>query len=203
MANARAFANSVVLPDGTVLVVGGEVHAVPFSDATSILQAELWDPATETFRPMASMSVPRNYHSVALLMPDGRVFSGGGGLCGSCGTNHFDAQVFTPPYLLKPDGTARSRPSITTAPASANAGTSISVTTNRAVTAFSLVRMGSVTHSVDNDQRRIPLSPTATTGTTYTLPLPADRGVALPGYYMLFAIDSTGTPSVAATVRVV
>jgi galactose oxidase len=202
MANARAFANSVVLPDGKVLVVGGEVHAVPFSDDTSILQAEMWDPATETFSLMASMSVPRNYHSVALLMPDGRVFSAGGGLCGTCGTNHADAQIFTPPYLLNPDGTARSRPTITSAPASATAGTSISVTTNRAVTKFSLVRMASVTHSVDNDQRRIPLTPTATTGTTYTLPLPADRGVALPGYYMLFALDAGGVPSVAATVRV-
>jgi galactose oxidase len=146
--------------------------------------------------------VPRNYHSVGLLLPDGRVFSGGGGLCGSCATNHFDGQIFTPPYLLNADGTAASRPVLTAAPATAAAGSSISVTTDRAVTAFSVVRMGSATHSVDTDQRRLSLTPSATAGTTYTLPLPADHGVAVPGYYMLFALDSHGVPAVSRTLRI-
>ena len=80
MANARAFANSVVLPDGKVLVVGGQAYAVPFSDATAVLTPELWDPATKTFTAMAPMTVPRDYHSFALLLPDGRVLAGGGQL---------------------------------------------------------------------------------------------------------------------------
>jgi galactose oxidase len=112
MSYARASHNSVVLPDGKVLVVGGESYPVPFSDDTSVLNPELWDPATETFTTMAAMTVPRNYHSVAMLLPDGRVFAGGGGLCGSCSTNHPDGQIFTPPYLLNADGTAAARPSI-------------------------------------------------------------------------------------------
>jgi len=202
MSHARAFHNSVVLPDGKVLVIGGESYAVPFSDDTAVLEPELWDPATETFAPMAAMTVPRNYHSVAMLLPDGRVFSGGGGLCGSCSTNHPDGQIFTPPYLLNPDGTPAPRPVITKAPATVTAGSTISVATKRAVTTFALVRMGSVTHSVDNDQRRIPLPPTSSSGTRYTLSIPADRGVVLPGYYMLFALDSAGVPSVSRIVRI-
>ena len=67
---------------------------------------------------------------------------------------------------------------------------------------FSLVRLGAVTHTVNNDQRRIPLAATAATETSYTVTIPADRGVVLPGYYMLFALDSAGVPSVARTVRV-
>jgi galactose oxidase len=202
MSYARAFHNSVVLPDGKVLVIGGESYPVPFSDDTAVLNPELWDPATETFTTMAAMTVPRNYHSVATLLPDGRVFSGGGGLCGGCSTNHPDGQIFTPPYLLNPDGTPASRPSITKAPATAAAGSTITVATKPAVARFALVRMGAATHSVDNDQRRIPLSPTSSSGTRYTLPIPADRGVVLPGYYMLFTLNSAGVPSVARIIRI-
>jgi galactose oxidase len=148
------------------------------------------------------MAVPRTYHSVALLLPDARVFSGGGGLCGTCPTNHFDGQTFTPPYLLNADGSPRSRPTITAAPATAAAGSNITLTTDRAVTAFSLVRMGSATHTVDTDQRRVPLTIGGVTGTTATVAIPADRGVVVPGYYMLFALDAAGVPSVAKLVKI-
>jgi galactose oxidase len=201
MRYARAYHNSVVLPDGKVLVVGGQAYAVPFSDNTSVMNAELWDPATETFTTMAPAGVPRNYHSVAVLQPDGRVFTGGGGLCGSCSTNHFNAEIFTPPYLLNSDGTLKSRPSITSAPTTAAYGAAITVATDRAVNRFSLVRLGTATHTVNTDQRRIGLTPTAVTG-GYRLTIPSDSGVVLPGYYMLFALDASGVPSVARTIQI-
>ena len=202
MANARAFHNSVVLPDGKVVVVGGQNFPVPFSDNTAVLSAEMWDPATETFSALAAQAVPRTYHSVALLMPDARVFTGGGGLCGTnCGTNHFDGEILTPPNLLNPDGTPAPRPVITTAPATAPNGAGITVATDRPVSAFSIVRMGTATHSVNTDQRRIALTPTPVTG-GYRLTVPADKGVALPGYWMLFALDDKGVPSVARTIRI-
>jgi Domain of unknown function (DUF1929) len=68
----------------------------------------------------------------------------------------------------------------------------MTVSTDRAVSAFSLVRMASATHSVNTDQRRIPLTIGSQNGTAYTLPVPADRGVVQPGYYLLFALDATG-----------
>jgi len=202
MAYARSFSNSVVLPDGKVLVVGGQQHPQPFTDTGAVLSPELWDPATGNFTVMAPEAIPRTYHSVALLLPDGRVFSGGGGLCNNCTTNHPDGQIYSPPYLFDPDGTLRTRPVITTAPASAAIGSAITATTNSATPTFALVRMSAVTHSVNNDQRRIPLTPTAVNGTTYTLQLPGDPGIVLPGNYMLFALDANGTPSVAAIMNI-
>ena len=201
MRYGRGYHNSVVLPDGKVLVVGGQSYLKPFSDNTSIYNAELWDPATETFSTMAAAAVPRNYHSVALLMPDGRVFTGGSGLCGSCGTNHFNGEIFTPPYLLNSDGTPRSRPAITSAPGTATRGTTITVATDRAVSRFALIRLGTVTHTVNTDQRRIALTPTAVTG-GYQLSIPTDSGVVLPGYYMLFALDGNGVPSVSRMIHI-
>jgi galactose oxidase len=202
MANARSFANSVVLPDGTVLVVGGQRRAKLFSDDTAVLATELWNPATERFTTLASIAIPRTYHSVAILLPDGRVFSGGGGLCNACAANHADGQIFTPPYLLNPDGTARSRPAILTAPSTAGAGDTLSVTTDTAVTRFALIRLGAATHTLNNDQRRISLTPTASGANAYTLNVPSDRGVVVPGNYMLFALDADGVPSIAKIIQV-
>jgi galactose oxidase len=201
MANARSFANSVVLPDGKVVVFGGENYGVPFSDNTAVLTPELWDPVRQVFDPLNPAVVPRDYHSVALLMPDGRVFTGGGGLCGGCSTNHFNAEIFTPPNLLNRDGTPAPRPIITAAPDTAANGASITVSTDRQVSAFSIVRFGAVTHTVDTDQRRIALAPTAVQA-GYTVTIPADPGIAVPGYYMLFALDGHGVPSVAKIIRI-
>ena len=200
MAYARTFVNSVVLPNGEVFVMGGQTQPVTFSDSYSVLAAELWSPALESFITLPPMQRPRNYHSVALLLLDGRVLAGGGGLCG-CPADHADAEIYTPPYLLSPDGSPAPRPAITGAPATATWGSQIAVTTDRAAAAFALVRMASVTHSVNTDQRRIPLSFTGTTG-NYQLGIPADRGVVLPGNYMLFALDAGGVPSVARTINI-
>ena len=202
MAARRTFANSVVLPDGQVLALGGQAYAQPFSDTTAAMVPEAWNPATGKFTALAPMATPRTYHSVGLLLPDARVFVGGGGLCGSCTTNHPDGQIFTPPYLLNADGTARPRPTITTAPTSAALGSTIQVTTSGPTPTFSLIRTSTVTHSVNTDQRRIPLTPTAVTGNTASLALPSDPGVVIPGQYLLFAIDANGVPSVAKTIKI-
>lgn len=204
MSYARAFANGVALPDGTVLVVGGQSYAVPFTDTTPALPAELFDPRTGAWRTMAPIAVPRTYHSVALLLPDATVVAGGGGLCGTgCAQNHFDLQVFSPPYLFNADGSRAARPAISAVSATqVRPGASLTVTTAQAVASFSLVRYGSSTHTVNTDQRRVPLVPLSVVGLVHVVTLPADPGILVPGYWMLFAINSAGVPSVATTIKI-
>jgi galactose oxidase len=202
MAFARAYHNSVILPNGQVFVVGGQSVARNFKDSDSILPTELFDPKTKTWSLMAPLSIPRNYHSVALLLPDARVISGGAGLCGKgCKENHPDAQIWTPPYLLKSDGSAAVRPQIASVSGTTfKAGATIQITTNTAST-FVIIRYASVTHTVNTDQRRIVLKTTAS-GLTYTATLPSDPGVLVAGPWMLFAISEDGVPSIAKTIRV-
>jgi len=200
----RIFANSVIIPDGTVFITGGQVYGNPFSDNSSQQTPELFNPATNTFTQLAPMAIPRTYHSTALLMFDGSVMNGGGGLCGTCATNHYDAQFFNPPYMYTATGALATRPVINSVSvASIKIGGTFTATTNSAVTkGFSLIRITSTTHTVNTDQRRIALTPSATNGLTYTLTVPNDAGVALPGAWMLFAINSVGVPSVSKVLTI-
>jgi galactose oxidase len=203
MAFPRTLQNSVVLPNGQVVVVGGMNSSQLFSDYRAVYMAELWDPQTETFTRLAPMQTPRTYHSVALLMLDGRVFVGGGGLCPDSYTvcnNHPDAEILTPPYLLNADGTPAARPAITDAPAETGFGMYGPVRTDTPVASFALVRMSAATHSVNNDQRRIPFpNPSGNPTAGYWLDIPGDT---LPGNYMLFALSASGRPSIARVVNI-
>lgn len=201
MNSARMYHNSVVLPDGTVFITGGQTGGASFTDDVSVLTPEKFDPATSSFSPLAGNVIPRNYHSVAMLLLDGTVFTGGGGLCGSCSANHFDGQIYTPQYLLN----GGARPVIKSVSKTVvGVGGTFDVTTDAAVAKWSLIRYGSATHTVNTDQRRIPLTPANPTAgsLTYNFTLPADAGIILPGYYMLFAVSAKGVPSVATTIRV-
>ena len=95
-----------------------------------------------------------------------------------------------------------SRPASTNAPTTEALGSTITATTYLAVQSFALIRLSSPTHTVNNDQRRIPLRISGTSGTQYRLALPSDPGIVTPGPWMLFAMDATGVPSVAAMIRI-
>lgn len=196
---SRVFHNSVVLPNGEVVITGGACKPRIFSDQCARLSTEIWNPNTRQFRRVANMRTPRTYHSVAILMQDGRVWVGGGGLCGNCDANHPDAEIFTPPYLYSNNSLA-TRPSISTAPATANYSSTIQVTTGGTVQEFVLMRLSSVTHSVNNEQRRIPLTANRSSGNNYQVNIP-NKDWLPPGDYFLFAMNN-GVPSVAKVIRI-
>src|SRR6185295_4457668 len=173
MAFGRRQFNLTVIADGSVLATGGNSSGASLVDLNAgVYAAEQWNPATGQWRTLASESVTRQYHSTALLLPDGRVLSSGGGICGTCDQVGYlakNAQIFTPPYLYKQDGsgTLAPRPSVTAAPAAVDYATQFAITTPEAasIAKVGLVRLGAVTHSVDMDQRYVPLSFTAGSGT--------------------------------------
>ena len=200
MGYARKFNNGVILPNGEVLVVGGNTSGREFSDQGSILAAEIWNPTTQTWREVANMSVPRNYHSVALLMTDGRVWSGGGGLC-NCSADHPDHQVYSPPYLFNADGSLATRPTISSAPTVATHGDSIAVQATIGIQKFSLIKLSGITHNLNSDLHYVNVPFSGSNG-QYQLTLHNNPNVLTPGYWMLFAINSQGTPSLASVMQI-
>ncbi len=196
MAFARSFVNLTSLPDGTVLATGGDNEKSGFNDANGVLQAEQWNPATGTWSTLAKMTEARLYHSVAVLLPDGRVFVAGGG--GDPGVpDHKSFQIYSPPYLFK-----GARPTISSAPGTVQYGANTFVATpdGASVASVSLIRTGSVTHSFDQNARALSLPFTQTAG-GLNVQMPADGNTAPPGYYMLSIVNSAGVPSVAKMVR--
>ena len=143
-----------------------------------VYNAELWNPATGHWKTLAAEQVTRQYHSSALLLADGRVLSSGGGICDDCDDVGYlgkNAQIFTPPYLFKKDGSGElaPRPEISAAPSAVPYGAAFQVTTPDAasIRKVGLIRLGSVTHSVNMEQRYVPLSFNAGSGElTATVP---------------------------------
>jgi hypothetical protein len=187
----------VTLADGEVMAIGGS-SSVDQADVNGPLPAEIWNPATETWTTVAATANPRMYHSTALLLPDGRVLAAGGGRW-STAKDYQTAEVYSPPYLFK-----GSRPVITSAPASTGYASTMSVQTPDAssIATVALVGLGSVTHTLDMDQRWVPLNFTSASG-SLNVQAPTDYNLAPPGYYMMFLIDSSGVPSVARFVQLV
>ena len=202
MAFPRSFHNMTVLPDGQVLVTGGSTTTDRANYAAAVYAAELWSPATQTWTTMSSGARPRLYHSTALLLPDATVLvAGGGRRNGRSQPDPLDqqnAEIFSPPYLFKGP-----RPSIASAPELLSYGTSFTIGTPEAalIAKVSLIALSSVTHAFNENQRFVPLSFTAGTG-SLTVQAPASGNLAPPGPYMLFLVNSAGVPSVAKMVRV-
>ena len=193
----RSFETLTVLPDGKVLATGGQTKTDGVDETTGVLPAEMWDPNTNTWTTMASSRRPRLYHSSALLLPDGRVLLAGGGAYGQA-PNERSGELYSPPYLFKGP-----RPTVTDAPAEIHYGQSFTVDTPDAsrIQKVSLVRMGTVTHNFDMDQRFMNLSMTAGSG-QISIGGPTNANIAPPGQYMVFLIDNNGVPSYGQIVKV-
>ncbi|HLA74801.1 MAG TPA: galactose oxidase-like domain-containing protein [Gammaproteobacteria bacterium] len=182
--------NSVLLPDGTLLTLGGNNSVQNYTNPQ--YEAVLYNPATNIWTRMASQVRSRAYHSTAVLLPDARVISAGddGPLNGGAMN-----EIFSPPYLFR-----GARPVITAAPATVAWKQSFVISTPSSVTKAVLIAPGATTHGNDMSQRLVPLAITPTTG-GITAVAPPSANVAPPGYYMLFVLDSQGVPSVAKWIQ--
>ena len=209
MSVGRRQFNLTMLADGSALATGGQSRSVDglVDLENPVFAAERWDPATETWTVLSSASRVRQYHSAAALLPDGRVLTGGGGICGTCTQQGYlekNIEYFSPPYLFDKDGSGRlaARPVIDSAPATIPYGGTFPVSSAQAgsIGKVGLVRLGAPTHSQDQGQRFVPLAFTGS-GSGLTVRAAATPNIAPPGYYMLFITDTAGVPSVAKIIR--
>ncbi|MDG9720833.1 kelch motif-containing protein [Streptomyces sp. DH24] len=199
------YLNSVIMPDDSVFTTNGSKDYRGRS-ASNILKAQFYDPRSNTFREAAAPLVGRNYHSEALLLPDGRVATFGSDPLFDDQQNtklgHFEQrmEVFTPPALHRG---AANRPALKDGPKALDARHRVTFRTahpERVVKAR-LMRPSAVTHTTDVEQRSIELG-VRKKGTSVTFDVPRDRALVPPGWYMLFVTDAKGTPSEAKWIQV-
>lgn len=196
----RFMSDSVLLADGTVLVVNGAGRGEADHSHDAAMEAELFDPATEKWRPLARINRERLYHSSALLLPDGRVIIAGH-------SEHWNPdkpveektiELFSPPYLFK-----GVRPTIHAAPSAVRYATDFTIDTPEAeqIKWVALVRAGSTTHTNNMDQRYVGLAIQSRQAGRLNVRAPQNGTVAPPGVYMLFIVSQTGVPAVARLVQ--
>jgi hypothetical protein len=205
---ARSHLNTVLLPDSSMVSVGGGIGSVDrdqYVVSGDERQVDLFDPVTGSWHLGAAQAEARAYHSTALLLPDATVASAGDDFNGAggpgTGLDSDTAEIYEPPYLFNPDGSHAARPSITSAPVWTTWGDSFHVgTPDGNITKAVLVAPGATTHANDMSQRVVPVAVQNEAGGVRITAPPAPNGsadVALPGYYMLFLLNDKGVPSVA------
>jgi hypothetical protein len=189
---ARKHISPVILPTGQIVIFGGNQQG-----ATSpVLNPEMFDPVSETWTVWPAATVPRMYHSVALLLHDGRVWTAG--TTPNQFTKEPRVEIFNPWY------TSETRPTISSAPTGGAYGNTITIPTPNAasITKVSLVRVSSTTHHYNTDQRLIWLQIVSKTSSSVTVSAPINNTLAPPGYYLVHVLNSAGVPSVGTFIKI-
>lgn len=201
------YLSSVLMPDDTVFTSGGSGDYRGRS-GSDILKAQFYDPKSNAFSEAAEPTVGRNYHSEALLLPDGRVATFGSDPLfddadnTKLGTFEQRIEVFTPPSLHRAGG---DRPVLGEGPRELDQNGRATFKTRDAgrIAKARLMRPSAVTHTTDVEQRSVELGLTKDPdGVTVTVQVPKDRTLVPPGWYMLFVTDLDGIPSEAKWIQV-
>ena len=194
----RSHHNTVLLPDGSKVAVGGGVGTGAqglYTVEDEQRQIEIYDPTSGSWRLGASQAEGRAYHSTAALLPDGRVISAGDNYNG--GVTSDTAEIYSPPYLFK-----GARPTISAAPTAVKWGDTFGVKSPSKVSRAVLVAPAATTHGYDMNQRHVELAVSSIVdGVGINVVAPPSANVAPPGYYMLFLLNQQGVPSVSRPVR--
>jgi hypothetical protein len=192
MTYARKHISPVILPTGQVVIFGGNKQ----TNISPVYAPEMFDPTNETWTVLPSAKVPRQYHSVALLLQDGRIWTAGT-------TVNFDSkdlrvELFSPGYVTE------IRPSISGSISGGLYGSTITIPTPDAakITKVSLVKTSSVTHHYNTDQRLIWLQIQSRTSSSVTVKAPINSKIAPPGYYLVHILNSANIPSKAKFVKI-
>ncbi len=196
--HGRAHHNTVQLPDGSMVTVGGGYGILNGNrragDPAVHRNIEVYDPATGQWTLGPAQDELRTYHSTALLLPDARVMSAGDD--GYGGSSNDTAEIYEPPYLFR-----GARPQISSAPAEITYGQTFTIDTSTDATKAVLVAPAAVTHANDMSQRVVPLTSTVGPAGRMTITAPGAPALAPPTYYMLFVLNANGVPSVAKFLR--
>ena len=186
----KAYINLVNLPDRTVLAANG----AQYNRAGDVLTAAIYDPVVDAWKSIDPDPIGRNYHSTALVLPDGRVAIFGS----NPADNSFETRisVYSPPYLHR-----GARPTITSAPDAVTYGEVIGLGVTGDVVSASLMSPMSATHQTDTNARLVDV-PIVGSGASRTAQIPTDPDILPPGPYMLTVLDADGVPSIADWVWV-
>jgi hypothetical protein len=222
----RYYGNSVILPDATVMFVTGINSDYQPFDRDGVQEVEFYDP-NKTSSPRwwksydSGLKYPRNYHSNAILLYDGRIL-----ICGSnrnttdgYSTREMSLEIYSPDYLRRGP-----RPVYSLNTHTIGYGASLQIQLGSDwrwehinPDRIGLMRCCAVTHGFAYDQRYVGIravsstsstAQPALTDSTFNIRIPSNqdnptgRNLLPPGPYMLFILSRTGVPSLADFITI-
>lgn len=205
----RYFVTSVILPTGEVFFAGGTAAHHEGEDAQTlcVLQGETYDPginwATGTYSQAEQWTttpdqatVQRYYHGVAILLPDGSVWTGGsnGPSDDVEHPNDFERriEIYTPPYF----NDQAARPILSNVPQNIGYAYTFRFNTTQAnsISRVVFIRCGAATHGFNMEQRYISVAFTVINNNTIEVTVPFTPEVIPPGRYMLWVVNDQDLP---------
>jgi hypothetical protein len=197
------YVSAVTLPDDMTLLTGGS-RFYRGKSLSDLRLSRLLDPRTNTLREAAPNRIGRNYHSTAVLLPDGSVMTMGSDPLFGDEHNHVPGtfetrmEIYRPPYFF----TDTPRPRILDAPRRVERGDRVALRVSGAVDRVRLIRPSAVTHLTDPEQRSIGAQIVRQRDDRLDVKIPGSIGLVPTGYYMLFVVDDEGVPSQSTWIHV-
>lgn len=219
--------NTVILLDGSLLVVGGESNVDNGAGGCSkVLEAERFKPeevfhnSAPSWKDVESQSIGRGYHSTAGLLPDGRVFVAGGVDVSGSGpsSSRQTVEFYAPAYCFE------ARPAIDETSFSSFVveygqplqfhASLVGSDPEYALKRIALLRASAATHAWDFNQRYVELTFELDPQSTHSdqilaVAIPAASTgagsgayILPPGDYILTVIDERHVPSPGVWIRI-
>ncbi|KAG0590548.1 hypothetical protein M758_1G097700 [Ceratodon purpureus] len=216
MPSPRVMGDMLILPTGEILIINGAKYGTAGWGVCRepALAPVLYNPGFRRFQEMATTTIPRLYHSTALVLPDGKVLVAGSNpnqgysFAGVMYPTELRIEKYSPYYLN--NGYNFRRPQIvlvdnTNPKYGAAFKVTFKVASALAGVAFHLYAPPFVTHTYSMNQRMLILGSTAPAAASgqhvSTITAPPNAVTAPAGYYLLTVING-GTPSVSTWVHV-
>jgi hypothetical protein len=192
---ARSNGNATIMPDGNIFINGGHSYKdLEFS----VFTPEIYNPNTQTTKEMSNSYFRRNYHASSLLLPDGRILTAGGDV--------WNAEIFYPPYLFTKDINNKTvlaeRPRIMNIDRNIKRGEKIKIDVKGEISKISLISTGSTTHAQGSESKFRNLSFNKISDNEIGIQLNDNSNDIQNGTYLLFILNSKGTPSEGKIISV-
>jgi hypothetical protein len=185
---ARSNGNATIMPDGNIFLNGG--HS--YNDLEfSVFTPEIYNYNTQTTIEMSNAYFRRNYHATSLLLPEGRILTSGGDV--------WNSEIFYHPYLFTKDINNKTvlakRPQIVNLDKNIKRGEKFEIEVDGEISKVSLISTGSTTHAQGSESKFRNIDFNKTSNNKIEIQLDNNSNNIQNGNYLLFVLNSKGTPS--------
>jgi len=187
----RSNGNAIILPNGKIFSVGGTA----LNDREfSVFNPEIYSHKLNEWKDLSPIKFRRNYHSTALLLPNGTILLAGGDV--------WNAELYYPPYLFEKDWNGKTkiadRPEIVSINSAKidKKNKLLKIKTNKIdeIKKVTLLSTGAVTHAQGSEPKYFEID-FIKKNNNIQFSIPDNKNYIQNGTYLLFLVNNSDKPS--------